>query len=212
MHRLVMAETLVEAGLTLMTDAEAAHHRTPLQRAAAFRNGLMIALLACCPVRLKNFAVLAIEETLVRIENTWWIVLTPAETKEKRSDERPIPDILTRYIDRYVECYRKTLDPTGRVDKAVWVSSRTAKPMSYLGIEKVITDTTHSVTGTRVSHTCSEHQEPRRLRFKLAPHRGLRAHFSTTAIRKTTQQHYNRASSLSAGKAYLELMQSYLKP
>ena len=86
MHRLVLAETLVEAGLTLMTEAEAAEHRTHPWRATAFRNGLMIALLACCPVRLKNFAALKIGESLVRVKGSWWIVLTPTQTKEKRSD------------------------------------------------------------------------------------------------------------------------------
>ena len=41
-----------------MTEADAAGHLTPLQRAAQYRNGLMVALLACCPIRLKNFAAL----------------------------------------------------------------------------------------------------------------------------------------------------------
>ena len=65
MHRLVLAETLLEAGLTLMTEAEAAEHHTPLWRATTFRNGLMIALLACCPIRLKNFAALKLGKSLV---------------------------------------------------------------------------------------------------------------------------------------------------
>ena len=155
MHRLVLAETLVEAGLALMTEAEAAEHRTTFQRATAYRNGLMIALLACCPIRLKNFAALTIGETLVRMKDTWWIVLTPTQTKEKRSDERPVPDILTAYIDQYVKHYRKSLDPLDRAGNFLWVSSRTAQPLSYLGVEKIITDTAFSATGTKVARTCS---------------------------------------------------------
>ena len=58
--RLVLGEVLVEAGLTLMAEAELASHRTALQRSTQYRNGLMIALLACCPIRLKNFAALTI--------------------------------------------------------------------------------------------------------------------------------------------------------
>jgi hypothetical protein len=114
MHRLIFAEVLVEAGLTLMTQAEAADHRTSLWRATTFRNGLMIALLACCPIRLKNFAALRIGDSLVRVQDSWWIVLTPAQTKEKRSDERPVPGLLTGYIDQYVEHHRKLLDPWER--------------------------------------------------------------------------------------------------
>ena len=48
LNRVVLAEVLVTAGLTLMTEADAAEHRTALQRATQYRNGLMIALLACC--------------------------------------------------------------------------------------------------------------------------------------------------------------------
>jgi hypothetical protein len=70
-------------------------HRTALQRATQYRNGLMIALLACCPIRLKNFAALTIGSSIVQVEDSWWIVLTEEDTKEKRPDERRVPDILT---------------------------------------------------------------------------------------------------------------------
>src|SRR3954465_1309949 len=90
LHRLVLAEVLVTAGLTLMTEADAANHRRALQRATHYRNGLMVALLACCPIRLKNFAALSLGETLVQTGDLWWIVLTAEQTKEKRPDERRI--------------------------------------------------------------------------------------------------------------------------
>src|SRR5262245_61978324 len=53
--RLVLTGRLVEAGLTLVVEAERfAKH--DLARARGVRNGLMVALLALCPIRLKNFA------------------------------------------------------------------------------------------------------------------------------------------------------------
>jgi hypothetical protein len=57
--RLVLAERLVEAGLTLVTEAEA-FSRYPFKRAIDIRNGLIIALLAVCPIRIKNYAALEI--------------------------------------------------------------------------------------------------------------------------------------------------------
>lgn len=72
-----------------------------------------------------------------RLKATWWIVLTPTQTRERRSDERPAPDILTVDIDRYVEHHRKRLDPFDAAGKSLWVSSRTSHPLSYLGVEKV---------------------------------------------------------------------------
>ena len=80
-----------------------------LTRARMFRNGLMVALLAYCPIRLKNFAALEIGRSFVNVDGTWWIVLTAAETKEKREDERPVPDDLTRSIERYLQIYRPVL-------------------------------------------------------------------------------------------------------
>ena len=74
-----------------------------------FRNGLMVALLAYCPIRLKNFAALEIGRSFVNVDGTWWIVLTAAETKEKREDERPVPEELTNSIERYLQIYRPIL-------------------------------------------------------------------------------------------------------
>lgn len=75
-ERLILAEVLVEAGLTLMAEADAADHLTSLKRAAQFRNGLMVALLACCPIRLKNFAALEIGRSVVQNGGDWWVVLS----------------------------------------------------------------------------------------------------------------------------------------
>jgi hypothetical protein len=52
--RVVLTERLVEAGLTLFREADADICGLPLSRALAARNGLMVALLAPCPIRLKN--------------------------------------------------------------------------------------------------------------------------------------------------------------
>ena len=94
--RVVTTDVLVDAGRTLMAEAEIAK-RPELTRARMFRNGLMVALLAYCPIRLKNFAALEIGRSFVNVDGTWWIVLTAAETKEKREDERPVPEDLTSF-------------------------------------------------------------------------------------------------------------------
>jgi hypothetical protein len=60
--RVVLAERLVEAGLTLVTEAEA-FSGNPFKRAIRIRNGLIIALLAVCPIRIKNYATLEIGRT-----------------------------------------------------------------------------------------------------------------------------------------------------
>jgi hypothetical protein len=80
--RVVTTDVLVDAGRTLMAEAEITK-RPKLSRARMFRNGLMVALLAYCPIRLKNYAALEIGRSFVKEDDTWWIVLTAAETKER---------------------------------------------------------------------------------------------------------------------------------
>ena len=58
--RLVLTERLVEAGLTMIQEAEM-FGKTALARAVGARNGLLIVLLALHPVRIKNFAALTIQ-------------------------------------------------------------------------------------------------------------------------------------------------------
>src|SRR5262249_40690366 len=73
--RLVYANVAVEAGMTLMAEAEAATHRSTLARARQFRDGLIVALLAFHSIRLKNFAALEIDRTFINVRGKWWIVL-----------------------------------------------------------------------------------------------------------------------------------------
>lgn len=191
-----------------MTEADAAEHRTGLQRATQYRNGLMIALLACCPIRLKNFAALSLDETLVQIEDCWWIVLTAEQTKEKRPDERRIPDFLIPYVDRYVAAHRAVFANSDESNTACWLS-RGGAPMSYLGVEEAVTRTAHTTTGISVS----PHLFRTSAATTAAIHAGATPHLASAVLdhrdTATTQQHYTRASSLTAGKTYLALAEAY---
>src|SRR4029079_4560691 len=55
-HRIVSSERLVKLGLELIRRGETNEHLTRLTRARLVRDGLMVALLALCPIRLRNFA------------------------------------------------------------------------------------------------------------------------------------------------------------
>jgi hypothetical protein len=98
LDRLVSTGRLVEAGLTLV--AEAQHFaNNDLVRARGVRNGLMIALLALCPIRLKNFADLKIGQTFKQVQGSWWIALPSVSTKSRRPDERRVPELLNGSIE-----------------------------------------------------------------------------------------------------------------
>jgi integrase len=209
-NRLVLTNVLVEAGLALITEAEMATELTDLARARQVRNGLMIALLALCPIRLKNFVGLEIGSTFVQIRGQWWVVLTASQTKEKRADERPVDDILRPALERYIGTYRPIL-AHGTSSSALWLSSNDGQAMRKSGVQQMIRSTTWSTLGVDVS--------PHLFRVSAAStaaiHGGENPYLATALLHHVdpavTNDHYNRASSLSAGKSLREVIRSYEK-
>jgi len=115
-NRVVLAERLLEAGLTLVTEAET-FAEDPVKRAIGIRNGLMIALRVACPVRPKDFAALAIGTTFRLEQRTWWITLPYGSTKTDAADHRPVPDYLNRAVELYLVESRPRLDRFAAGDK-----------------------------------------------------------------------------------------------
>ena len=72
----------------------------------------MVALLALHLIRLKNFAALEIGRSFKKVNDSWWIVLSASETKEKRADERPVDTGLAPWVDRYLNIHRPVLART----------------------------------------------------------------------------------------------------
>jgi integrase len=207
-NRLVDTNILVDAGMTLMAEAEAMRHRSALARARQFRNGLMIALQALHPFRLKNFAALDIGRTFRKVKDAWWIVLPASETKEKRADERPVVPYLTRWIERYLHTHRPILARMGDGPASLWLSSNDGSAMTYLGIEKVISKITLATVGIDVS----PHLFRTAGASTAAVHAGDTPHLAAALLHHidpaVTEEHYNRATSLSATKNYAALIET----
>jgi integrase len=206
--RLVYTNLLAEAGMTLMAEADAATHRTALARARQFRNGLMVALKALHPIRLKNFAALEIGRSFKKINNSWWIVLSAADTKEKRSDERPVDPCLIRWIERYLNIHRPVLARTGDAPATLWLSSNGGSAMTYAAVERVIKETTLATVGVDVSPHLfrTVGASTAAVYAPATPHLGsaLLHHIDPAVV----DEHYNRASSLDATQAYAALIRT----
>lgn len=210
-NRWVLTEVLVEAGLTLIAEAENSRRMSKLGQARQVRNGLMAAMLAMHPIRLKNFAALEIGRNFVEIKGSWWIVLSALETKENRPDERQIDDLLQLALDRYLKKYRSILALAGQSTTALWLSSNDGASMSYSGIERVLTDTTRTTIGIAVS----PHLFRTAIASSAAIHGGANPHLASALLHHTdnrvTEEHYNRASSISAGASLRSIILGYIK-
>jgi integrase len=206
-ERLVYTNILVEAGIALMAEADAAAHRSAFARVRQFRNGLMVALLSIHPIRLKNFAALEIGRTFAKTNDSWWILLAASETKEGRPDERPVLDFLTPWIDRYISIRRPAL--ARNEASALWLSSNDGRAMTYLAVEDVISRTTSATVGVNVS----PHLFRTAGASTAAVYAGNHPHLASALLHHTdprvTEEHYNRATSMSAAQSYAALIKKY---
>jgi integrase len=199
--RLVFTGRLVEAGLTLVAEAQG-FATNDLARARGTRNGLMIALLALCPIRLKNFAALEIGRTFKEINGKWWIALPGISTKSRRPDERSVPALLNRYIDMYLNQSRPVLLGSRPPTNALWLSSTTGRPMTTKNLGTLVSKITLETLGVDVS----PHLFRTAAASTAAAYGGSTPHLASALLNHTdprvTEEDYNRASSVSAARAY----------
>jgi integrase len=152
LNRFVYTEQLIKAALTLIVEAKE-FADAAFRRARGIRNGLMVALLALNPTRLKNFAALEIGTTFKLIEGRWWICLAAKNTKSRcRPEERPVATWLNPYIELYLKEARPVLLTGAKKDmNALWISSTTRSPMTSQKIGSLITQITQETLGIAIS-------------------------------------------------------------
>jgi hypothetical protein len=105
--RLVGAADLLALGQQLMAEAPA--QSTERLRAVHFRDGLVIALLAARPLRLRNLVGLELDRTLTRRGEGWWIDIPAQETKTRVPIEAPWPDRVAPSLECYLHEHRPVL-------------------------------------------------------------------------------------------------------
>jgi integrase len=210
LDRLVFTGRLVEAGLTLVAEAQR-FAKDELSRARGVRNGLMIALLGLCPIRLKNFAALEIGHTFKEVHGRWWIALPSVSTKSRRPDERRVPELLNHSIDLYLNESRPVLLRSRSTTNALWISSRTGGAMTTKNLGTLISRLTLETLGVDVS----PHLFRTAAASTAAAYGGNTPHLAGALLNHTdprvTEEHYNRASTVSASKVYAEIISSYLQ-
>ena len=206
--RLVFSGWLVEAGLTLVAEAQE-FAINDLARARGVRNGLMIALLAMCPIRLRNFAGLEIARTFKEVNGRWWIALPSVSTKSRRPDERCVPELLNPPIDVYLRQSRPVLLQS-RPTNVLWISSNTGGPMTKNNLSALISRITFETLGVAVS----PHLFRTAAASTAAAYGGNTPHLASALLNHTdprvTEEHYNRATSVSASRIYAEIINGYL--
>jgi integrase len=185
--------------------------KNEFDRARGVRNGLMIALLGFCPIRLKNFASLEIGRTFKEVSGSWWIAFPATSTKSRRPDERRVPEFLKPTIGLYLNQSRPVLLGARPPTNALWISSRTGRQMTGKNLGTLISKLTLETVGVDVS--------PHLFRTAAASTAaaygrntpGLASALLNHTDPRVTEEHYNRAGSISASRLYAEINNSYLE-
>ena len=206
--RLVLIGRIVEAGLTLIAEAESP--KSAFERAMGIRNGLIIVILALCQLRLKNFVALEIGNTFKDVDGSWWISLPSSSTKNKRWDERRIPNSLNHAIGLYLNQARPILMRSSVDDNSLWISSRTGRRFTYKNLGTLISKITFQTLGVDVSPHLFRTAAASTAAVKLPQYPHLASALLGHSNSRVTDEHYKRMTSLIAGKVYAELVQQYL--
>ena len=201
--RMVTAERLKALGIDLMQDAWeriVGAERPARANLLAYRDGLVIALLACRPIRRRNLAMMRIGSHLVLDASGWRLAFTADETKNRQPIDMPMPADLNLGLNRWIECARPGF-PGTRDHDGVWPSCK-GVPLHHEALNDLVKHRTQAAFGRPINlhlfrdiaATQIAHNAPAQVRAS----RDLLGH---TDLR-TTERHYNQANSLAASRRY----------
>jgi integrase len=147
--------------------------------------------------------------TFKEAHGSWWIALPSITTKSRRRDERRIPEWLNRWIEAYLGHSRPVLLRAGYSTNAMWISSTTGGPMTRKNLGTLVSKITLETVGVDVS----PHLFRAAAASTAAAYGGNTPHLASALLGHTdpgvTDEVYNRASSISAAKAYAEIVEAY---
>lgn len=205
--RIVRSDQIQQKGLSLIRDAS----RRPLTTATAlqYRDGLMMALWSVRPYRLRNFALLTIGDSLLIAEDSATIVIHDT----KNGDGQPMnwPPVLFLPLKEYLRNYRKFLRNGGADNGRLWLG-RDGKAMTPGSISRHFGDLTERHFGHRINpHLVRDCAATSIMEFD--PRETLRASaLLGQRDRRTTERHYQHATSHAAAALVHDLLSVYRIP
>jgi len=204
--RLQSPDRLVQLGVQIMAEVDASTPGRAMWRAADYRDGLIISLLAHRPIRARNLTMIQCGRHLVQRSGVWWLVFDGSETKTKQPIEISFPVELVPNLECYLATHRPVLLDVGHrhgraLTDALWVSA-VGRAMHYASISLQVRRRTEAAFGKALSPhlfrdcaaTSIATEDPEHVRIVLQ----ILGHSSLA----TSERHYNQAQSLEAGRRF----------
>jgi integrase/recombinase XerD len=207
-HRLVDITRLLDLGIGLMAEAES--ETTKLRRFKTYRDGLMMALLASRPLRLRNLAGLVLDRTLAQRGDEWWIQIPATETKAKDPIEMRWPEMLVPYLQTYLADHRAGIVAlrSHRIDassQALWLSMHSS-PMTDNGIYDLIVARTSEGLGQPINPHLFRDCAVTSVAIGDPAHIGIASRLLGHRTGSTAERYYNQACGVEASRLMQEAL------
>jgi len=191
-------DEIYRLGLVLMQRAETEVPMRPLDDSVHHRDGLMIALLASAPVRLKNFAMLQIGTDLLSTSDGYLIVIPKEEVKNKQPIEFDVMESLVPHIDRYLDHHRPRL-LKDTASNRLWVS-KAGRPIKPHHVSARITKVTKRELDVAISPHVFRHCAATSIADTTSELARMIRPLLSHTTNATSERYYNKGSILRASQ------------
>ena len=169
-----------------------------LHKAVAYRDTLLLALLAARPLRTRNASEIELGHHLIRIDDRWLLAFAGSEVKNRQPLEFFLPDDLGPWLDHYISDIRPMF-PGALASRRLWLNQyggHVGPRFIYYRVSNVtkrllgVAINPHLLRDCAVSSLAMVSPEMARAGAALLGHR----HFSTT------ERYYIQANELEASR------------
>lgn len=196
--KVINSKTLLREATRFLNQIDEAEAINDLVRATLYRDALVVALLAACPIRLANLTSMTIDRHLVRLDDGYGCRFGEEETKERRRLSFPLPNRLVPFMKHYLTELRPRLLRNNQSER-LWIGIR-AKPIAGQTIYCAVGKMTERLFGQPLSphlfRDCAattiaiEAPESVRLTASILGHRTPRM----------SEKHYNQAQMIESSR------------
>ena len=206
---------LLELGLRLIRESLSCRFLRPHLKHVQARDGMMIALLAARPLRIKNFTALRLGVHLTRREDgRWRLYVPPAETKNAETIDDVLPADIGLLLDRYQQADRPALlarRQTGSdSEDHLWISED-GLPMTSQSIRLRIREQTFKAFGVAISPHRFRDAGATTIAIELPAEIGMALPLLGNRDANTIEAHYNMATTLQAAQRLNDSLEATMR-
>jgi integrase/recombinase XerD len=202
--RILHPDKLLSGALAFLDGIPDGDYRNKFCRAGKYRDGLIVALLACRPVRLENITEMSLGDQLIQEGDQWQCRFEANEMKEKRPLAFSFPQILVPCLETYITTYRSILLKGGE-SRDLWISTR-GQRMSEQSVYWNTCRLTEELFGQRINPHLFRDCAASALATEDPEHILAIARILGHASIDTTMRHYNQSQMVAAADIYHQVM------